>query len=221
MSTTWRRRTTSASSSCVSSSRSGLPPAGCGQRRVRARPHRSRPSSQAAGRFREVPDLARIHRHDGQGCAGECSHGSAFESAGRLQDDQRGEISPSFPTNCCTPSVEFGTDHASPVGETAISSTAFETSIPTNRSTGLLPPLQSVVGVTGMALPCECGLVALASVRALSQSRHDDPRSPTILEDPRVNDLSCRSSSLPPPAAPASVAWPCLAARGTSARERR
>src|ERR1043165_2532660 len=79
------------------------------------------------------------------------------------------------------------------------------------------PPLQSVVGVTGVALPCECGLEALASVRAFSQSRHDDPRSPTISRTSGLTVCRAVHLSLPPSAALASVAWPCLAAREGSA----
>src|SRR3954470_16764 len=75
------------------------------------------------------------------------------------------------------------------------------------RRTGPLvsaPPLQSVVGGVGAALPCRCGLEARASVRAHSQSRDDDPRlrpgfstkGPTVY---RAGHL------LPPPAARPSV----------------
>ena len=136
ISTTWRRRTTSASSSCVCSSRSGRTSG-----RMRSANRASTAASIASVLASCPVALAKSLTWRGftatTGRAAPASAATALRSSPPVASRtiSLGEVSLSFPTNRCTPSVEFGTDHASPVGETATSSTAFETSIPTKRST--------------------------------------------------------------------------------------
>ena len=215
MSTTWRRRTTRASSSCVSSSRSGRT-----WGRIRSAKSASTAASMASV-FASCP-VAFAKSLTWRGFTATTGRDDPASAATALRSSPPvtsstisfGEISPSLLTSCCIPSVESRLTrlHLSVRPRCRVR--------PWKRRSlrigplGVLPPLQSVVGVTGVALPCECGLEALASVRALSQSRHDDQRSPTISRTSGLTICRAVHLSLPPPAALASVAWPCLAARG-------
>jgi hypothetical protein len=119
------------------------------------------------------------------------------------------------------PSVEFGTDHASPVGTTAMSRTAFETSIPTNVSTGLRTSFAVGGRRTGRGSSLR---MRARGPRICTSSFPKSVWRPTLshgLEDLRVNDLPDRSffSASSRCAGERSVALP-HGARGTGVCER-